>query len=251
MRLLCLGMSRSGTESLCQALRILGFVPYHGFHAIVNPAAGKLWNEAVEAKFENKGDLERIPEVFEMVMGDCDAVTDFPGAAFPVELIDAYPDAKVILNTRPFEMWKESFERTMFASTEIWLLGFLTWFGWDWANIRRPWPILINHKFLGNFCRNARQVYAEHSAMVRGAAIGNDRQFLEYDVKEGWEPLCRFLEVDVPEVEFPSKNAREAFEGNRDALIKPFLDRAMRNMVISVSLIVVGAGYGIWKFRRR
>ena len=87
--------------------------------------------------------------------------------------------------------------------------------------------------------------------MVRGAAIGNGRQFLEYDVKEGWGPLCRFLEVEVPEVEFPSKNAREAFEGNRDALIKPFLDRAMRNMVISVSLVVVGAGYGIWKLRRR
>lgn len=30
---------------------------------------------------------------------------------------------------------------------------------------------------------------------------------LQFSVKEGWEPLCRFLEVPVPDVSFPRVNS--------------------------------------------
>ena len=31
-------------------------------------------------------------------------------------------------------------------------------------------------------------------------------KLLVYNCKEGWEPLCKFLEVDVPDIPFPHKN---------------------------------------------
>jgi len=31
-------------------------------------------------------------------------------------------------------------------------------------------------------------------------------RLLEYNVKQGWEPLCKFLEVDVPDAPFPMLN---------------------------------------------
>ena len=37
-------------------------------------------------------------------------------------------------------------------------------------------------------------------------------QLLEFSVKDGWEPLCSFLEVPVPDVPFPRVNARQEME---------------------------------------
>ena len=36
-------------------------------------------------------------------------------------------------------------------------------------------------------------------------------RLLEYRVQDGWEPLCRFLDVDVPDAEFPRINDAAQF----------------------------------------
>ena len=56
-KVLCLGMSRSGTESLCKALEILQIPCYHGWRSMENHHQSILWAEAIEAKYENKGEL--------------------------------------------------------------------------------------------------------------------------------------------------------------------------------------------------
>ena len=50
------------------------------------------------------------------------AVTDFPAAIFAGELIDAYPEAKVILTNRDVDSWYESVFR--FASLPVPFLSF-------------------------------------------------------------------------------------------------------------------------------
>lgn len=35
-------------------------------------------------------------------------------------------------------------------------------------------------------------------------------QLLEYDVRDGWEPLCKFLDVPIPNEPFPRENDSEA-----------------------------------------
>ncbi len=36
-------------------------------------------------------------------------------------------------------------------------------------------------------------------------------RLLVYDVKEGWEPLCAFLGIEVPDGPFPRLNDKETF----------------------------------------
>ena len=54
-------------------------------------------------------------------------------------------------------------------------------------------------------------MYHEHNAMVRKlAGVGEEikvtERFLEFNVKEGWKPLCAFLGKPVPETAFPKVN---------------------------------------------
>ena len=46
--------------------------------------------------------------------------------------------------------------------------------------------------------------YARHNAAVRG--LVPEGRLLEYNVKEGWGPLCRFLGVPEPDSPFPHEN---------------------------------------------
>ena len=45
--------------------------------------------------------------------------------------------------------------------------------------------------------------YAAHNAEVQRSVPAG--RLLTYDVAEGWEPLCRFLGVPVPDTPFPSR----------------------------------------------
>jgi hypothetical protein len=41
-------------------------------------------------------------------------------------------------------------------------------------------------------------------------AFGEER-LLVFEARQGWEPLCRFLEVPVPDTPYPRANSREDF----------------------------------------
>jgi len=43
-------------------------------------------------------------------------VSDIPAAIFYQELMDAYPDAKIILTTRDEEKWVQSMNKTIWGS---------------------------------------------------------------------------------------------------------------------------------------
>lgn len=105
MRILCLGLSRTGTVSLRKALHILGYRPYHGFSMIENPPDAELWREALDAKFEGKGEVWEDAGAFDQVLGTSDAVLDVPGSLFVEELVNAYPEAKVVVTVRDEEEW--------------------------------------------------------------------------------------------------------------------------------------------------
>ena len=78
----------------------------------------------------------------------------------------------------------------------------------------RTWNQLIG---FSKFEReDARKVYEKHYEEVREVVRQQDQgqnnsKLLEYDVKDGWGPLCEFLEVSVPEVAFPKGNEKKVF----------------------------------------
>lgn len=96
--------------------------------------------------------------------------------------------------------------------------------------MERCWRPLLDIKFQSDFQRSAEQVYKEHNAVVREAAPKD--KFLEWTVSQGWEPLCKFLDVTVPGEPFPSRNAAEGYEKTVGAIFEPPLKRATRNPVL-------------------
>lgn len=56
---------------------------------------------------------------WDALLGHCQAVTDFPPSAFADELIEAYPDAKVILHIRPTEKWYASAKSTILSFGDL------------------------------------------------------------------------------------------------------------------------------------
>lgn len=122
MRVLALGLGRTGTAckstnsgirdlptnkstALRSALQELGFTDtYHMMSASVeNPPDCLMWQDAFAAKFDGEGEFGR--DQWDQLLGHCQAVCDWPAVAFAKELIEAYPEAKVLITTRDVDSW--------------------------------------------------------------------------------------------------------------------------------------------------
>lgn len=192
LQILCLGLPRSGTDSLRQALLRLGYHKVaHGFDWwIDNPGISYLYAEL--ALLRSQG---RLPEAetlrmsyFDRTLGEYEATTDVPGAWFPEELLQAYPDAKVILNKRrDVASWKASFRESVLPILESWRYWFFSWFEPElfWAE----WITLELHGrelLRGNFERHAEQAHLEHYERLERALDRDGRPFLAWSVEDGW-----------------------------------------------------------------
>ena len=113
MRLLALGLGRTGTASLRTALEELGFTStYHMMCASVeNPPDCLMWSDALAAKYDGVGTFGR--EQWDQLFGHCQAVCDWPCVAFAKELVEAYPEAKVLVTTRDVDSWHASTLKTV------------------------------------------------------------------------------------------------------------------------------------------
>lgn len=223
LELLCLGRERTGTFSLRAALLQLGYYDvYHMGSALgENPPDVQLWNEALEAKLNNckegKGGFGR--EQWDALLGHCAAVTDQPCALFCKELMAAYSHAKVVLTVRDTpQAWYASVRDTILAMIALTNPYHLRHPGWNPLNhIQRFFaPDMFSgdgqtraffdktHEALDadtlSSPEKGVEAYLAHNEKVRRLVREQDREaaFLEFNVKEGWEPLCRFLDKSVP-----------------------------------------------------
>lgn len=89
-------------------------------------------SEAIKAKYYGQGQKFSRAE-FDKLLGDFDAGADVPFATFGTDLIEAYPDAKVVLNTRDVDGWLDSMRRTVGV--------IMAWRTWKYV---APWdPALV------------------------------------------------------------------------------------------------------------
>jgi hypothetical protein len=124
MKVICLGLGRSGTSSLRQALLDLGYADVYHFASLMqeNPRDAEMWIDAFQAKFHGKGKPFGREE-FDQLLGHCMAVTDTPCFVFDEELLEAYPDAKVILTVRDSpKQWVASQMNTLVKYTLSYVL---------------------------------------------------------------------------------------------------------------------------------
>lgn len=201
------GFGRTGTMSLKLALEQLGFGPcYHMSEVFKNPAAPGYWEAAADGK----------PVDWEEVFAGYRSTVDWPSATFYKELADAYPAAKVILTVRDPEAWFRSTQATIFAPRI-----FEDAEG-DWARMVMK---VVGDLFDREMSNKAKliDVYNRHNETVQ-RVIPIDR-LLVYNLAEGWDPLCRFLDVSVPETTMPSANSTEDFKQRLGAQVADHVER--------------------------
>ncbi|KAL6359025.1 hypothetical protein LRP88_09223 [Fusarium phalaenopsidis] len=181
-------------------------------------------------------------------MGRAVAVADAPASVFAAELIEAYPEAKVVLNyRRDVDAWHKSASNTLARAQHHWPLFLLSCLDkecfWSWhLYVRFMWPGLfraIDGNIETGIARCGKWAARAHYNMVRGMV--SKERLLEWSVEDGWEPLCEFLGKPVPDEPFPHENAAVGWAGQEMKLGKRYIMGAVRN------LAVLGAvGTGVW-----
>lgn len=195
------GLGRTGTLTLKTALERLGFGPcHHMVEVIGNPAQVPFWNRAAEGEAVD----------WEEIYGAYRATVDWPGCHFYHELAQRYPQAKVILSKRDPERWYESMSETILKAME----QMAPEAGQEWPSdhpMRFAGTIIVQGTFGGDFSKdNVIAAFERHNAEVQ-RRVPADR-LLVFEAKQGWEPLCAYLGVPVPDDPFPHVNDRAEFQ---------------------------------------
>jgi hypothetical protein len=156
MQLICVGLPRSGTESLQQALLHLGYDhTYHGWDIVYDDQVySPGWVALCRKKWYGRdnsqgGDVQITAEEFDALMGHSVAVVDAAASIFAADLIAAYPEAKVVLNMRrDVDAWHRSLVKTLVHANESWGFYIASLFDrecfWAWHVYERfLWPLLF------------------------------------------------------------------------------------------------------------
>ncbi|KAK5103837.1 hypothetical protein LTS08_003259 [Lithohypha guttulata] len=211
------GLMRMGSLSLAHALSILGTQAHHALEAswddwkTLKHAADATWpgpnNKAISLK---QADWNQL-------FGDYICITDI-ASLFAPQILEAYPNIKVIVVQRDFDDWWPSFKKNVILPT-LDHGSMLQHYAKAIETMASVAPcstmqqILLSYysaKTIGEVEANARQKYEEHYAHVRKVVPAE--RLLEYRLGSGWEPLCRFLDMKVPNIPFPRVNDTADFK---------------------------------------
>ena len=202
-------MPRTGTLTQKVALEMLGFGPcYHMVDVLADLDQAKLWQRALDGEAP-----------WEQIFDGFNSTVDWPGGYFYRELIDVYPDAKVLLSVREAQAWERSMRETVWAVRH----------GESLVRLLSSAQAHVNEQWRGFLEMIDRLVWEGEGTFASGHAepqqlidtmIRHNREveevvpserLLVWDVKEGWERLCEFLEAPVPQQPFPHVNDRTEF----------------------------------------
>jgi Sulfotransferase domain len=190
------GVGRTGTLSLKAALEQLLEQPcYHMLEVFGHPDHASSWREAAE---DGKVDWTEL-------LGGYGATSDFPACLFWPEILEANPDAVVLLSTRrDSKTWWESASQTIFSIDAAHLPPEMA----EWFEM---WRAVATARFTADWTDEeaSRAAYDRHNAEVR-ASVPSDR-LVDWKPGDGWAPLCNALGVPVPGDQFPHLNTRDDF----------------------------------------
>jgi len=193
------GFGRTGTMTMKDALGELGFGPTHHMTEIMeHPEQLAHW----KAVFSGE-DVD-----WAAVYDGYNSQVDWPGASRWHETMIAFPEARVIHTERDEDAWWASFNGTIgkfFALSE-----------------QIPLPPQIAEVFVTMKAGLVAQTFTDFTD--RTSAIDAYRRnnqkvrdivpadkLLVFNVADGWDPLCRFLDVPRPDTPFPHHHLRHEF----------------------------------------
>ncbi|KAI0538903.1 hypothetical protein GGR58DRAFT_274266 [Xylaria digitata] len=208
-RVIGAGMSRTGTKTFNEALTILLKGPVHdsGIQSLGGPMdqiGAWLQIMALAPKAASFSDQKKLDWLLSSVLDGYVATMDCPAATLTPEIMRVYPDAIVIATTRDETSWWRSMQHlnnmmctwhlplaVLFLHKSqvygLWMLRFSGIMQWRYKSEGIQENTLRDHE------QHLREV------------VPPEKLFW-YNVSEGWEPLCRILNVPVPDVPFPHNN---------------------------------------------
>ncbi|MBG7610574.1 MAG: sulfotransferase family protein [Anaerolineae bacterium] len=192
MEVIGVGVGRTGTRSLKVALEQIGYTPcYHMLDVILHPGVIIKWLVIGLGKNINWGKLFKKYK----------AGVDYPFPTYYKKYLEKFPNTKVILTIRDPEDWYESAKETIYPIQRV-LINWLP-FG-KLVGRTTIWYKLFDGRFKDR--EFAIGVFKKHIEEVK--VIVPKEKLLIYNIKEGWGPLCEFLNVQIPRESFPHVNRR-------------------------------------------
>lgn len=223
MKLIGAGLPRTATTTQLVALEMLGLPCYHMRDMMADPATSiPQWRKA----FEGNADWDEI-------FAGKESIVDFPGSYYWRELMDVYPDAKVLLSVRSAESWVESMHNTI---AQIWfgdtLMHHLVKAQYHIDPLYASWLDLLNDMWTradmmvgSGGDRDAMAADMERWNQEVIDTVPSDR-LLVWNPKDGWEPLCELLDLPVPSEPLPNVNDTENFQKN--LMMRPAIEAINR-----------------------
>jgi Sulfotransferase domain len=208
VKLIGAGLPRTATLSQRAALEILGLTPCHHMQNVfADMTTAPLWADALDGKISAAELLDGYQ-----------AMVDWPGSYYYRELMEAFPDAKVLLSVRDGDAWAKSMQETIwslfYGDTLVRHLSdaqaFVDpiWKGYT-EMMKEMWRrtgLMNEEDTTLEYMSAAMERYNEEVKRTVPA-----ERLLVWNPKDGWEPLCTFLELPVPDVPLPHVNETDAF----------------------------------------
>lgn len=250
------------------AFEILGIPSWHFVTMVENLPDLNLWIEVLKSKFhpEDPNRLKLDRKTFDNLLGHRGACTDQPAAIVAKELVEAYPEAKVVLVERDVDKWFKSYCDTVITASNSPAIPFVGRidrdFIWPMAKIsdlttehylhvsgkRESW-LMNNPAYFEQWRQNAKAMYLAHNAEVK--RVTPPERLLLFKLEEGWEPLCKFLGKPVPDVPFPRVNDTEAV----NELVAQYIAIGMKRGLLNIAkkalpVVVLLVSTVVWYLRR-
>jgi hypothetical protein len=211
MKLIGAGLPRTATTTQKAAFELLGFGPCYHMQDMLKDLETSipLWERARD------GDAS-----WDELFDGCDSLVDWPAGFFYRELIDVYPDAKVVLSIRDGASWERSMRDTIVALHHgDSLMYHLSRARYQIDPLWRRWVDLMwamawigNGAFAGSYADGDQLIAAMHRWNDEVKATVPAERLLVWQPRDGWEPLCDFLGVAVPAEPLPHVNDTAAFK---------------------------------------
>ena len=193
------GFGRTGTTSIKLALEQLGFGPCHHMSDVFkNEAELPTWRDAADGK----------PIDWRSAFAGWRSAMDWPSTHYWREIARAWPDAKVLLPVRPESAWVASFSQTIRRLIESRASVPSPY----WRDVLAMAQKMIAEQTFDNAMHDddvLLRKYRERTEQVVNEIPAD--QLLVYHVADGWQPLCDFLGVGIPDTDFPRTNNVQEF----------------------------------------
>jgi hypothetical protein len=210
MKLIGAGLPRTATLTQKIALEMLGIGPcYHMVNILSDLSLVPQWSDAFTSQVD-----------WDQVFAGFSATVDWPGAFFYRELMEYYPDAKVLLSVRDSEAWATSMRDTIWGvlygdtmMNDLSAARCRVDSGW-YQYIELTKAMWSKSGLLGAI-EQGFEISALAAAMERYnaevvATVPAER-LLVWSPADGWGPLCEFLEAPVPAAPLPRVNDSAMF----------------------------------------